>query len=285
MSARLIWAAPAKINLWLRVLGRRADGYHELDTAFAFLDWADALAFAPAERLQVHCNVPALSGEENLVYRVLAAFARELGIVPRLRVDIEKRLPVRAGVGGGSSDAATALLAANLLWRAHWPRARLIAFAKDFGADIPIFLFGRAARAQGIGEKLAPITLPRAWVAVALPDCEPLSTRAVFAEWDAGVRTPRLQPSQATDSLAALGANELEAAACAMRPALGALLAFARAHGLRAWMTGSGFAIVSWARTRAEAEKAAQVLMQQATFVRVARVAAVHPLGERAIGA
>lgn len=285
MRPALVWAAPAKINLWLRVLGRRPDGYHELDTGFAFLDWADALAFAEADALRVDCDAPGLAGEANLVHRVLAAFAREAGVAPRLHVRIEKRIPMQAGLGGGSSDAATALLAANLLWDARWPRARLMDFAKDFGADIPVFLFGRAAHARGIGERLAPLGIPRAWVAVAVPDEAPLSTREVFARLDAQPPGARLQPPGGADRLALLGTNDLEETAGAMRPRLARLLARAREEGLRAWMTGSGNAIVAWADTRAGAEAAARVLGGQAALVRVARVDARHPLSERAIGA
>ncbi|RME85851.1 MAG: 4-(cytidine 5'-diphospho)-2-C-methyl-D-erythritol kinase, partial [Zetaproteobacteria bacterium] len=278
------WLAPAKINLWLRITGVREDGFHELDTAFAFLNFGDALAFAPHPTIEVEAD-RGPSGEANLVHRVLAAFAAEVGAKEGLWVRIRKRIPIGGGLGGGSSDAAAALLAANRLWGAHWPREALIEWAVRFGADIPCFLFGHAARAGGIGERLSPIRPPRGWVLVAHAG-EMLDTGAVFASWDAMYRKGQaaLKTPAAPDSLP-LGENALEAAACACSPRLASLLSAMRARGWQAWMTGSGACCVAWFATREEAQRAEAELGDVAAWAKVARVEALHPQHQWAIGA
>ncbi len=285
--------APAKVNLFLRVTARRADGMHELDTAFAFADAGDELRISPAARLEITCSDSALNGERNLVHRALARFAEACGASAGLRVHIEKRLPAQAGLGGGSSDAATALLAANRIWQAGWPIARLIEFAAPLGADIPCFLFGRASHARGIGERLVPWPhpLPQAALLLAWPG-EGLATAEVFAHFDAasaltpqqGADTMRA-PSEA-DAAAMIGVNDLEPSALAISGASGGrlhlLLDVMRREAASAWMSGSGSCCTALCGNAAQAKALAARLLREklASWTHVGALLARHPLLE-----
>ena len=173
--------APAKINLFLHVVGRRADGYHMLQSPFVLLDWADTLHF---ERrgdgvLRRHDLGPALP-PDDLTLRAARALQQASGTALGADIHVLKAVPWGAGLGGGSSDAATTLLALNRLWGLGWPRRRLQDLALPLGADVPFFLGGGNAFVEGIGERLTPIELPPAWLAVVKPPVA-LPTRDVFA--------------------------------------------------------------------------------------------------------
>jgi len=162
--------APAKINLSLRVLGKRGDGYHLLDTVMVPIGLYDEITIAGnrlgkagRESLKVTCNHPLVpSGEENLVYRAAALLLGRKGIRGRIRIHIRKRIPVGGGLGGGSSDAAATLRGLNRLFRLGCGRRELLSLAASLGADVPFFIYGRAARATGIGERLRPLGTARA---------------------------------------------------------------------------------------------------------------------------
>lgn len=183
MTARLLsdLAAPAKLNLFLHVVGRRPDGYHLLESVFVLIDWADTLHLERRDdgRLQRHDLNVALPADD-LCLRAARALQAASGTRYGVDISIEKQLPWGAGLGGGSSDAATVLLGLNRLWDLHWPRARLLALAVQIGADVPFFVGGRNAVVGGIGERLAPIDWPPAWYAVAKP-AQSLETRAIFS--------------------------------------------------------------------------------------------------------
>lgn len=178
--------APAKINLFLNVLGRRADGYHELQTVFQLLDLCDRLGFGDAADIEVIVTGPgseAISREDNLIVRAARRLREATGFSGGARIELDKRIPVGAGLGGGSSDAATALLGLNALWKLDVDRRRLMALGRDLGADVPVFLAGRSAWAEGIGERLEPVVLPETWYVVVHPDCR-VSTAEVFNHAD-----------------------------------------------------------------------------------------------------
>src|SRR5476651_1397804 len=165
MNAGDSYPAPAKLNLLLRVTGRRADGYHLLQTVFRFIDFGDTLRFAVrADGFIARVNdVPGVPDTEDLT--LLAARLLQKAGAVRLgaAIALEKRLPLGGGLGGGSSDAATTLIVWNRRWRLNWPRARLQHRALELGADVPVFVFGESALGEGVGEKLTPWALPPAW--------------------------------------------------------------------------------------------------------------------------
>jgi 4-diphosphocytidyl-2-C-methyl-D-erythritol kinase len=238
--------APAKVNLVLQVGHRRADGLHELASLFASVDLADELLVEPADRDEVIC--PGVPGH-NLVTRALEAFREAAGVeVPPLRVTIEKRIPVAAGLGGGSADAAAALRAAGAITGHPLGPDELRAIGARIGADVPSQVEPRHALVTGAGEHVEPIELPDMWL-VLVPAEEGLSTAAVYAEADRIPSTrPRLDPGVlrrlAAAPLAAFARgleNDLEPAALSLRPELTATLAaLEEAGSLAARITGSG---------------------------------------------
>lgn len=160
------WPAPAKLNLFLHVVGRRADGYHDLQTVFRILDWGDTvhLRVGPAGDIRrIGPSVPGVAEADDLVVRAaqLLRTSANSGLSADIRV--EKRIPAGGGFGGGSSDAATVLVALNALWGLEWPVERLAALGRQLGADVPVFIHGHNAWAEGVGERLTPIPLPPAW--------------------------------------------------------------------------------------------------------------------------
>jgi 4-diphosphocytidyl-2-C-methyl-D-erythritol kinase len=174
--------APAKLNLFLHVVGRRDDGYHLLQSLFVLIDWADTLHVEVRQdgRLQRHDLAQALPADD-LVLRAARALQQASGCALGADVSIEKRVPWGAGLGGGSSDAATTLLALNRLWGLHWPRSRLLALGATLGADVPFFVGGDNAFVEGIGDRLSPVDWPRRSYAVVKPP-QPVSTAAIFTD-------------------------------------------------------------------------------------------------------
>ncbi|MDX8406174.1 MAG: 4-(cytidine 5'-diphospho)-2-C-methyl-D-erythritol kinase [Mariprofundus sp.] len=279
----LILPAPAKINLYLSITRIRNDGMHELDTAFAFTRACDQLHFSDADDIRVSCSRSHLGGEGNLVHRVLTAFKARYAVSRGLAVHIDKYIPEQAGLGGGSSDAATALIAANKCWGTHIDRDELIAFAAPFGADIPCFLYGKASVARGIGEQLCDYTLP-------LPDHtmllawpgSGLSTARVFQYFDKTHLA--LTAQEPVDTIRRgiddLGHNDLEEAACNMSQPLARLLKILRQHSDQAWMSGSGSACIGLFRHPDKAADMAQLLQTQhlASWTHTGNICNRHPV-------
>lgn len=177
------WLAPAKLNLMLRVLGRRPDGYHRLQTVFQFVDQCDRLFFEPRadggiERLG---GPPEIPPEQDLVVRAARALQEETGCDAGVDIRLEKHLPMGGGLGGGSSDAATTLHALNRLWGTALATERLAEIGLRLGADVPVFVRGDAAWGEGVGESLVPVELPMPWYLVLIPPCQ-VSTAAVFGD-------------------------------------------------------------------------------------------------------
>ena len=183
MALRALYdlAAPAKLNLFLHVIGRRADGYHLLESIFVLIDWVDVLHFELRDdaRLTRHDLAAALP-DDDLCLRAAKAFQARTGVRHGVDISIDKQIPWGAGLGGGSSNAASVLLALNRLWGVGWPLSRLLDLGLELGADVPFFLAGTNAFVQGVGERLTPVTIPGQWLAVIKPSAS-LATRAVFA--------------------------------------------------------------------------------------------------------
>jgi 4-diphosphocytidyl-2-C-methyl-D-erythritol kinase len=174
-------AAPAKLNLFLHVVGRRADGYHLLQALFVLIDWSDTLQFEVRhdDKLARH-DLGAALPADDLCLRAARALQVASGTTLGADISIDKQVPWGAGLGGGSSDAATTLLALNRLWGLHWPRSRLMSLGLTLGADVPFFLGGHNAFVEGIGERLTPVPIARQWLAVLKPAAG-IETRTIFA--------------------------------------------------------------------------------------------------------
>ena len=243
--------ARAKVNLWLRVVGRRADGYHLLDSLVAFTDLADTLEVGLSEGLSLALEgpeAPSLDGEaDNLVLRAARLLAGHAGVSPRAALRLAKHIPVAAGLGGGSADAAATLHALVDLWRLALPVEELFDLAAALGADVPMCLAGRPALVSGVGDVLRPAPpLPPCAILLVNPRT-PLATPEVFAARRGPVSAPTPGPSSWPDlggliaALAARG-NDLADAAISLRPAIADVLAaLGRTEGVRyAAMSGSG---------------------------------------------
>ncbi len=182
-SAELSLPAPAKLNLMLHIVGRRADGYHLLETVFQFLDYADTLHFSARDdgEIILHSTIDGVAHDDNLIVR--AARLLQTASQSKLGADIwlDKKLPVGGGIGGGSSNAATTLVGLNHLWQTQLSLEKLAELGLSLGADVPVFVLGRAAFAQGIGEKLEPVDLAEPWYLVAVPPVS-ISTAKIFSD-------------------------------------------------------------------------------------------------------
>jgi 4-diphosphocytidyl-2-C-methyl-D-erythritol kinase len=190
------WPAPAKLNLFLRVTGRRPDGYHRLQTVFQFLDLCDevrATARADGAIRRVR-DLPGVAAEDDLAVRAARRLQAETGTRLGADLAVDKRIPLGGGLGGGSSDAATVLRALDRLWGLGLGEARLAGLGLSLGADVPVFVRGRAAWAEGVGEDLTPVELDEPWYLVVDPGC-PVSTAAVFADPDLTRDSPPLRIS------------------------------------------------------------------------------------------
>jgi len=248
--------APAKLNLFLHVVGRRPDGYHLLQSAFVLLDWHDTLHFERRDggKLSRQDLLQPLP-PEDLVLRAARALQQASGTPQGAHIAVEKRLPAEAGLGGGSSDAASCLLALNRLWGLHLPLPALERIGLSLGADLPFFLRGRSAWVEGVGERITPLELPPARFAVVKPP-RGLATKDIFAH-------PALKrdgDSATISGFAAdpwrFGHNDLEPVARQRCPEVGEALRWLGTQGLDARMTGSGsavFALLPPGKTLAQA--------------------------------
>jgi 4-diphosphocytidyl-2-C-methyl-D-erythritol kinase len=182
MSSTL-WPAPAKINLFLHVLGRRADGYHDLQTVFQFLDFADEVRLEPSVNGDVRRVKPiaGVSEEQDLTLRAARRLKELAGTAQGVEIEVTKKIPMGAGLGGGSSDCASVLVALNHLWQLDWSVDALAEVGVELGADVPVFIRGLAAWAEGRGERLAPLTLESGWYVVIVPNCQ-VSTGQIFQD-------------------------------------------------------------------------------------------------------
>ena len=176
------YPAPAKLNLMLRIVGRREDGYHLLQTVFQFVTWSDWLTFWPhdANDVVLEEGISGVAQADNLIVRAANLLKQETGYVGGARIRLEKNLPMGGGLGGGSSDAATTLVVLNQLWALNLPQEKLMSLALSLGADVPVFVFGKAAWAEGVGEKLSEIILSEQWVVIIKPDCH-VNTGEIFS--------------------------------------------------------------------------------------------------------
>lgn len=273
-TAAARYAAPAKLNLFLHVVGRRADGYHLLQTAFRFIDHGDELGFSVRDdgvvrRVTEIAGVPA---EADLCVRAARLLKRHAGSNLGADIELIKRLPIGGGLGGGSSNAATTLIVLNRLWQIGLARGQLQELALELGADVPVFVFGHNAFAEGVGERLAAIQLPPAWYLVLVPETA-VSTAEIFS-------APELTRNTNAITIAAFsvgqGRNDLEPVVCRRYPQVAHHLEWLRRYG-DARMTGSGACVFCGFETEAQAR---QLLSELPADMRgfVARGLDRHPL-------
>jgi len=242
-SEFLTCSAPAKLNLFLLVTGRRPDGYHTLQTLFRFIDRADELSFGLRTdgRVTRVAEIAGVAESGDLALRAARLLQAETGCGLGVDITIRKQLPVGGGLGGGSSDAATTLVALNRLWGLGLSRAKLQELGLKLGADVPVFVFGRNALAEGIGERLQAIDLPPAWYLVLVPPVV-VSTADVFADPELTRSTTPVTIrafSEGCDSSGPFGRNDLEPAVCRRYPEVARHLRWLRRFGPAA-LTGSG---------------------------------------------
>jgi len=265
--------APAKLNLFLHITGRRADGYHLLQSAFMLIDWADTLHFerrtdGSISREDLLKPLPA----DDLILRAARALQTASGTALGAHIGVEKRLPAQAGMGGGSSDAASTLLALNQLWQLNFSLPQLAAIGLTLGADVPFFLYGRNAWVEGIGEQITPLDVPRGQVLVVKPDSG-LETGAIFSD-----------PTLKRDSIAAtisgfaadpysFGHNDLQPVAQKLCPGVTQAIDWLATLGLQGRMTGSGSAVFAWAPPSLRVPKAPDTME-----ARLCSNLDVHPL-------
>jgi 4-diphosphocytidyl-2-C-methyl-D-erythritol kinase len=274
--------APAKLNLMLRIVGRRADGYHLLQTVFRFVDYSDDIRLAVREDGAIRRvnDLPGIAADDDLTIRAArllkAATASPLGA----EIEVVKRLPLGAGLGGGSSDAATVLLALNRLWDTQLTRAELQALGLELGADVPVFVFGESAVGEGIGEVLTPIALPAAWYIVLVPPVS-VATAPIFGHPDLkrDSKTIKIQGFSAS-ALCSAAANDMQDLVCRLYPEVRRYLEWLQAHG-PASMTGSGSAVFASFESAAAAQQVLKQLPPDMSGF-VARGLDRHPLWDLA---
>ncbi len=246
------WPAPAKLNLFLHVVGRRADGYHLLQTVFRFIDRADQLRFEPLADSQITLAtpIPGVPPETDLTVRAARLLQQATGCRQGAKIYLDKQLPMGGGLGGGSSDAATVLLALNHLWQTGLARHTLEKLGLTLGADVPVFVHGQNTFAEGVGEAFTDVQLAPATYLVLHPAVN-VPTGAIFGAPELRRDTPAIDPGNWREGA---GHNDLEAVACARFPAVAEHLAWLKQHAPQAMMTGSGACIFAGFAQRKEAE-------------------------------
>lgn len=269
------WPAPAKLNLFLHVVGRRADGYHLLQTVFRFIDRADLLRFAPRNdgEIVLATPIPGVPPETDLTVRAARLLQEASGCRQGATIHLDKRLPMGGGLGGGSSDAATVLLALNHLWQAGLSRPTLEKIGLTLGADVPVFVHGRNTFAEGVGEAFTDIDLPAETYLILHPGVH-VPTPAIFGAPELKRDTPAIAP---TGWQHGQGQNDLEPVACARFPLVAEHLAWLKQYAPNAMMTGSGACVFAGFTGRSAAERVLAQLPASMTGW-IAEGLAEHPL-------
>ena len=246
------WPAPAKLNLFLHVTGRRADGYHLLQTVFQFLDYGDELNFRinSSGLIRRLSPLPGVSEEQDLIVRAARLLQQHCDIGQGVEIQLDKHLPMGGGLGGGSSDAATVLVALNHLWGTGLDTEELSALGLRLGADVPVFIHGHAAWAEGIGEQFSPVKLPEPWYLVIVPPVA-VATADIFSAADL-IRDAH--PITIRAFLEGKGGNTLERVVVERYPEVAEALAWLNGHG-KARMTGSGGCVFAPFEDQLEAKR------------------------------
>jgi 4-diphosphocytidyl-2-C-methyl-D-erythritol kinase len=250
------WPAPAKLNLFLHVVGRREDGYHLLQTVFTLIDHCDQIRLRVRDDGLIHrVNVlPGVAPEQDLAVRAALLLQEASGTAKGADIELEKRIPMGGGLGGGSSDAATVLMALDRLWGTGFGAEALGEIAAPLGADVPYFLYGRPAWAEGVGDRLTPLAIEPRWYLVLVPPVG-VPTRDIFAapELTRNTEPLKMEDFSARPRLLRF-ANDLEPVVTARYPVVEAHLEWLRSRAAEARMTGSGACVFAEFDSRADAE-------------------------------
>ena len=270
-TTRLSCPAPAKLNLFLHVTGRRDDGYHLLQTLFRFIDLHDTLHFdLRSDGLVRRTNaVEGVDEDHDLCVRAARLLQRETGCKLGVDIGLEKRIPMGGGLGGGSSDAATTLLALNRLWSLGLTRERLMDLGLSLGADVPVFVFGQSAFAEGVGERLQAFPLPATWYVVLFPPVH-VPTAKIFTHSEltrdsVSITMRALSIWQTKHTANQSGSqlrNDLQAVVCKLYPEVARHIALLGQYGA-AMMTGSGACVFAEFAAKADAQQALRELQEQ----------------------
>jgi 4-diphosphocytidyl-2-C-methyl-D-erythritol kinase len=268
--------APAKLNLFLHVVGRRADGYHLLQTAFRLLDWGDTLDFTRRDDgvIRRTTDIAGIAPEHDLVVRAARLLQAHTGCQLGADIAVHKVLPMGAGIGGGSSDAATTLIALNRLWQTGLGRTELQTLGLQLGADVPVFIFGRDAFAEGVGEALQPLELAPAWYVLVSPGVS-IPTAEIFGAGDLTRNTPLIRMP---DFAVSTTRNDLQAVACKRYPQVQSAIDWLGQHA-PARMTGSGSCVFAEVASAQHADWVAAQCPPAWTAWKV-RSSSRHPLFE-----
>lgn len=247
----LVLPAPAKINRFLHITGQRDDGYHYLQTIFQFIDLMDQLEFTVRKdgEIVLHSDLPGVTNENNLIIKAAKMLKAITGSSYGAEITLHKYIPVGAGLGGGSSDAGTTLLALNHLWKLKLNTAQLIEIGVKLGADVPVFIQGCTAWAEGIGDKLTPMELPESWIALIVPNLK-ISTAEIFCDKALSRDT---SPCKMSPSLLDLGHNDCEPVVRAHYPEVAKALDWLNQLA-PARLTGTGAAIFAVLETQEQAQ-------------------------------
>lgn len=263
---QLVLPAPAKLNLFLHITGRRADGYHNLQTLFQFLDYSDTLSFNLRQdgEIQLSPEIPAIPSADNLIVRAAKLLQAQTGCTLGADIHLDKKLPMGGGLGGGSSDCATALLGLNHLWQLGLNLDELAALGLSLGADVPVFVRGQAAFAEGVGEILTPTpTIPEPWYLVVCPQVH-VNTGKIFSHEGLTRNTP---PLNMRTALRQEGRNDCQQVVTMLYPGIGNALNLLNKFSF-AKMTGTGACIFSSFGSEAEANRVSdQLPADYVTFV------------------
>ena len=245
--------SPAKINLFLRITSQRPDGYHNLQTLFQLLDFGDTLSFTSnsLEEIAIDSEIDGIATKDNLIFRAALILQQHVGTKHGCTIALNKKLPMGAGLGGGSSNAATTLVGLNSLWQCGVPLIELAKLGRKLGADVPVFVQGNSAFAEGIGELLTPMTLPEQWYLVITPECQ-VATGEIFSN-------PQLTRNSSPIKIRALSGeqyrNDCQKVVVSLYPAVEKALKWAE-NFAAPLMTGTGASVFCSFDNQAEADRA-----------------------------
>ena len=250
--------SPAKLNLFLHITSRRPDGYHNLQTLFQLLDYGDTLKFTVRDDARVTLQ-PGISGvpfEDNLIIKTVRLLQKQTGVILGMDIELDKRLPMGGGIGGGSSNAATTLVALNYLWQCGLSNPQLQQLGLQLGADVPVFVNAQTAWAEGVGEALQAIEMPKNWFLVVQPDCH-VSTQQIFSHKDLTRDSPAIKVAAFLEQG---GQNACQALVRRLYPQVDEALNWLAEHGYQAKLTGTGACVFTQFATAEAAQNVLQRL-------------------------